>query len=431
MIRWKKKHPKLGRTPLAWLKEFGPKLKSPELRDKWKEETGEDCTRKTFEQARPRFGINFSDEGWARHYAELSGISPDNALYSGISAEALVKALKDKPTSIADLSRKFDRSERTIEEALEQMRADGYAIVEIPGGIEVPTKRELPKPKLMPLLDEAGAKFMWGVATDTHHGSIGAQITSFHRFVDEAYRLGVRHILHAGDVFAGVDNFTEQNYELYAHGADEQKQCVLEDYPKKPGLEYYLIGGNHDFSYVKSGGYNIVRAVCQEREDLVYAGFHLADIPLTNHITARLWHPMGGVPYAASYRLQKGVEQMVLEEFMTAIQKEQNPSLRFVIAGHLHIRLSMGMGPIWGYQSGCFEGWTSYLKRKGLAPNRGGYIIEVTLDKKDKIQRVREEFIPFFEMEEDYKSWHVPHVAESEKAEIPPLFAYEGGDGDG
>lgn len=351
----------------------------------------------------------------------------EGAIYAEISTKDFVKALKDKPTSLAELSRLFDRSEDTIKQVIEQMRMDGYTIEEVEGGVEVITKRELAKPKLTPLLEEAGAKLIFAHITDTHHGSIGAQITSFNRFADEAYRLGVRHILHSGDVVAGVDNYTEQNYELYAHGADEQKACVIHDYPKKPGLKYYLIGGNHDFTYVKSSGYNIIHGICKERDDLIYAGFHMADIPLTENISARLWHPIGGIPYASSYRLQRGVEQMVLEEYMKAVQQEENPTLRFVLAGHLHIKAWAGIGPIEGFQGGCFEGWTSYLKRKALAPNRGGWIIEVTLDKKDRIQRVRGEFIDFPEMEDDYKNWHIPHAEESEKAKISPLFMYKEG----
>jgi len=428
MIRWREKHEKLGRTPEEWLKEFGPNFKNPELADLWERQTGESVGPSVFRKARERYRVHLCKAAWDRHYEEQrkaqASVRPG---YAGMPADKIIKAIKDKPSSIADLSRKFDRSEDTIEEVIKSLQADGYTIVEVEGGVEVVTKRELPKPVLTPLFDEVGAKFIFAHITDTHHGSIGAQITSFNRFVDEAYRLGVRHMLHSGDVTAGVDNYTEQNYELYAHGADEQKRCVLHDYPSKPGLKYYLIGGNHDFSYVKASGYNIVQAICGQRDDLVYAGFHMADIPLTEHISARLWHPIGGVPYASSYRLQKGVEQMVLEEYMKAVQQEENPTLRFVLAGHLHIKIWAGIGPIEGFHGGCFEGWTSYLKRKALAPNRGGWIIEVTLDKKDRIQRVRGEFIDFPEMEDDYKSWHIPHAEESEKTKISPLFIYQEG----
>ena len=189
-----------------------------------------------------------------------------------------------------------------------------------------------------------------------------------------------------------------------------EKEIWLADQytPEYPGLTYYMLGGNHDYWHVVNSGIDAVAKLCAGREDMVYLGYDVADIPLTDRVDIRLWHPSGGVPYAMSYRLQKALEQTAFEELTRAVTENENPRLRILLAGHMHIEVKFNRGPMLAAQVGCFEGMTNYLKRKGLYPQIGGSIFKVWLTDSGLIQRVEYTFMPFNEIEDDWKFWPIP-----------------------
>ena len=340
----------------------------------------------------------------------------------------LLQAIRNRPLSLKELSRQFDRSEDTIAGVLDELKRQHYNIVEVGGRASLDTKAAPGGGKSLPrtLADEAGMKVRLGIASDTHGGSTAQQITNLNRFVDLAYEQGVRHILHEGDLVAGDAVYKGQVHDLFAHGADAQALVVAETLPRREGLTWYVIGGNHDYSFVRAAGYNIVAAIAAGREDVVYLGYDMADVPITDRVEARLWHPTGGVPYALSYRLQKGLEQIAFDELFKAIQSRENPKMRLVLSGHLHVWLTMGRGPIVGLQCGCFEGQTNYLKRKALFPDIGGYILTLWLTDDGLIQRTVYEWVSFLDIEDDYLNYPdlLAKIGEGNGPEMGPMFEW-------
>jgi hypothetical protein len=239
--------------------------------------------------------------------------------------------------------------------------------------------------------------------------------------------MGIKNVLISGDLAAGHNVYQGQVHDLWAVGADAQLKVLCWTLPED-WFTYYVIGGNHDYSFIKSSGYNILQALAAARSDVVYLGFDMADVPITDRVDARMWHPSGGVPYAASYRLQKGMEAMAYEELTVAIQAGDNPKMRVVQAGHLHISIAMFRGPILGLQSGCFEGQTNYLKRKALFPQIGGYVLTLKLTDSGLIQTATPEFRPFLEVQDDYQNYPAALDlvrSEPEEKTVSPLFSWE------
>ena len=348
----------------------------------------------------------------------------------GVDSTALLGFLKNHPRSLRELSREFDRSEVTMQVALDDLKAAHYNIIEIAGEALLDTKSAPQDKRALPqtLADMAGMRIRMAWIGDTHGGSKAEQITNLIAFVDMAYDWGVRHVLFAGDLVAGNQVYRGQLHDLFANSADDQLAVVLYVLPRRPGLKYYMIGGNHDYSFIKTNGYNIVAHFAAWRDDVVYLGYDLADVAITDRVDVRLWHPSGGVPYAMSYRLQKGLEQMTADELTTAIVTQDNPRLRGVAAGHLHVAMTMWQGPIFGAQVGCFEGQTNYLKRKSYFPKIGGYLIEWKVTDAGLIQECTPRFISFLEIEDDYKNYpellellRDKHVA----VDTEPLFQWQ------
>ena len=98
------------------------------------------------------------------------------------------------------------------------------------------------------------------------------------------------------------------------------------------------------------------------------------------------------------------------------------PTVRFVFSGHLHIQIQGMFGSIFGAQCGCFEGQTNYLKRKGLFPHIGAYIIEASLNKTGILKNFDAKFYMYDEIIDDYKSYS--HTLTSNKKEyiIDPIL---------
>lgn len=367
---------------------------------------------------------------------DTSVLLTTNREIAGVPLENVLAFLKNKPRSLRALSVHFDRSEATIEEVLDALRREHYNIVETAGEHVLDTRTIVPEKRCIPetLADRAGMCVRLALVSDLHAGSLAQQITSFRRFIQDAYDADVRHVLVSGDICAGHEVYRGQIHDLYAVGSALQLIAAVETLPRLDGLTYYVIGGNHDYSFVKSEGFNIVSALGSERDDVEYLGFDLADVPITDQVDIRLWHPSGGVPYAISYRLQKGLEQIAYDELVQAIESGENPKMRVVSAGHLHVATTLWRGPILGLQVGCFEGQTNYLKRKALFPQIGGYVVELWLTDSGLIQRCRQEFKPFLEIRDDHRNY--PDLLERLRGAEPvperePLFQWISEDDDG
>jgi hypothetical protein len=226
---------------------------------------------------------------------------------------------------------------------------------------------------------------IFGIASDLHFGSKACQITALNQFAEICRKKGVKYIFCPGDIVAGYNVYKGQMMDVYAISAEEQEDSVIANLPK--GFEWYFLGGNHDYSFIKSGGgHNVLLSIASKRDDVKYIGFDEADIPILNGVDVRLFHPSGGVPYSVSYRIQKTVEQIAYSELSkVCLSDKPAPSIRFLFAGHLHIQVQSVFGPILAAQCGCFEGQTNYTRRKGLNPLIGGYIVQAHIRKKDGI----------------------------------------------
>jgi hypothetical protein len=235
----------------------------------------------------------------------------------------------------------------------------------------------------------------------------------------------VENFLVTGDILAGNDVYKGQVNDLYAHGANEQMESLCHSLPEIEGVRYHMIGGNHDYSFMKSAGLNVVKMAAGMRQDFRYCGFDQAEVPLVAYrdevtVSAILWHPSGGVPYALSYRGQKIAAEISRKELMEVIlEKKPSPTVRFIFWGHLHVSDMFPHGPIWVIGPGCFEGTTSYLKAKGLTPVIQGLIIEAEITENGLLAGVHVHAYPFIEAEEDYHCGWEPSLAhEQTKLEV-------------
>lgn len=244
-----------------------------------------------------------------------------------------------------------------------------------------------------------------GVLSDTHGGSNHEQLTAlrtFYAYADgqvshpdtgEPIGQAVDAFIHCGDWVQGADKMhLDQPYQVHAHGADQQTKYVIATYPRsvRPTVRTYGIGGNHDDSFLKDGGTNVVRTIAAARDDIEYigqTGAYLSIGPINLYVT----HPSGGTPYAKSYRLQKFVEALPISR-----------KIHLLLMGHLHSYALVQEHGVTAFLVPCFQSQYGWLAGKGLHPVIGGLIVDVWLTDAGEVARIRHELIRFQPVADDW-----------------------------
>ncbi len=300
--------------------------------------------------------------------------------------------IKKKAVSVGEISRQIDRSSETVIKILDSLRAKHYAVGLDPVSRLVDIPVEPQKTFESTTFDYYRHYYRIGLVSDTHLSSKYQQLTALH----DAYRIfdkkDVDFILHAGDLTDGIDMYRGHTQEIFNHNAEEQRKYAEDVYPKpkKGGLKTYVLGGQHDRSFYKDKGYNILEHICEHRDDLVYRGFFTAQFDVKG-LPIRLEHPGSGVAYARSYAPQKIVENMM--GFINTIPTAVKPAL--LVMGHwhtpLHLPVYMGIDTV---TLPCFQAQTPFMQQhKNMKPTVGCCIADVYLNEDNRLSSVQIEFI--------------------------------------
>jgi len=305
--------------------------------------------------------------------------------------QEVLKMVKSKPLTVGEISRRIDRSKDTVEKILESLQSQHYnvALDKITRLVDIPYT---PSKEFAPTeFNYFSKRYRIGLVSDTHLGSKYQQLSLLHDAYAHFDELDVDAIFHAGDIVDGVDMYRGQHQELFLHNAEEQRKYAEENYPrsKKHGLKTYIIGGNHDYSFYKQNGYDIVEHICEHRDDMVYRGWFNAQFNFKG-VEVGLRHPSGGVAYARSYHIQKHIENLT-----GFIQSTKGAPPALMIFGHWHVPIHlpsyMGVDAI---SMPCFQAATpAYLIPKGLMPTVGYAVAEIWLNEDENLSATKVEFV--------------------------------------
>ena len=307
-------------------------------------------------------------------------------------AAAILTDVQRNPRSMEELAAKHKAMPEAIHGAISMLCTQGYSIVEANGQYALMRVPFVDYASLRKIPRSSGRIIQAGAVSDSHFGSKAQQRTALHKCYKVFERHEITDVFNSGDLVAGVNMYPEQPYEVYLHGADEQAEAAIADYPTYPGCETHMIGGNHDASFIKSAGHDIFRRVAAERPDIDFGGWYEATFEL-GPLRVRLWHPRGGVPYAKSYRIQRLSEGIA-----------HGPNVPHVILyGHLHQALHMEHLGIQQWLVPSCEGSTAWTRRLGLIPCIGGYIITIVMSEDgSSIEQMSQQLLRFPEIEHEW-----------------------------
>jgi hypothetical protein len=149
----------------------------------------------------------------------------------------------------------------------------------------------------------------------------------------------------------------------------------------------YILGGNHDFSFHKDGGQNIVRQVCDTRDDLVFLGQDSAYLSVDG-LRAYIIHPDGA---GSILRTRKLAESLPASR-----------DVRLLLVGHYHSYQAFRQKDTFIIQLPAFQGQYAWMARRGLTPEIGGIILDLWVDDDGRIARVNHEVVPYDEVRNDW-----------------------------
>lgn len=214
--------------------------------------------------------------------------------------------------------------------------------------------------------------YKFGLISDTHLGSAEEHLEELNDFYDRLEERGIDTVFHAGDISDGWKVYKHHHQQLKpeAIGWENLREYVVNNYPRRDGIDTYYITGNHDYKLWKRSGIYFGQEIDERRDDLHWLGAMEASIVFDqeNDIDLELLHPSGGVPYSLGYKAQK-------------LYRERDPENRPTLGaiGHLHGRMQANAHGVESFYTGAWQGPTPYVKRKGLPTNVGGWIVELEI----------------------------------------------------
>lgn len=271
------------------------------------------------------------------------------------------KALNPVISTVVEKEETAETIQLREEALIQALASKGYQI----------TKEQEKPAKPVDISRFFGKTLKFAIIADTHLGSQYQQLT----YLNQAYKLcekmEIPIVLHCGDMVDGNGKvYRGHLYEIFLHGADVQRNYIIKKYPRIKGITTYAVSGNHDLSFHKDGGYDIIKAIAAEREDIVYLGQYGGDLHFKG-INIALMHGGGGIPYALSYHAQRIIERLA---------PENKPHILAI--GHWHCSFLMPMyRNVVCFLPGCFQAQTPFLRRKGLKPEIGFWTVALTINK--------------------------------------------------
>ncbi len=235
-------------------------------------------------------------------------------------------------------------------------------------------------------LGEYTGSFTFGACGDAHYGSKYSDMEAVRQLyaMYEKVSLNLENqqelpIFVTGNYLEGVSRFNKHEVDVW--GMSNQVEGFIEEYPQVKNIRNYIIDGDdHEGWFTKEIGANTgeyMSSLAQtkyNRNDLIYLGYMERDVIIKlngEEIRIRVCHPGGGSRASAiSYAGQKIVDTSY-----------DNPDV--LLLGHFHkTHFLPDYKGVHIIQTGCTELQTSYMRKKTIIPQMGGWVVEMR-NKKD------------------------------------------------
>jgi predicted phosphodiesterase len=352
-------------------------------------------------------GVFSANYGQLRHYLTGRYTSQDNALErrgefqitSDVSltdelAGTDLRVLKlinsnNKSISIFDLCDKLDLAPKRVQESLQRLKVNNYAVDVVNNQLLITQTPKTDHTFYASTLRE-GKTFKFGALGDNHGGSKYERLDLCEAAYDIFEENGVNHVFHTGNYLEGEARFNKN--DILVHGMTNQVKHFVDTYPSRENITtHFVTGDDHEGWYYQQqgidiGAYTEMEARKVGREDLHNLGYLEANVLIGDdaHTKLRIMHPGGGSSYAVSYKPQKIVE---------ALDVNDRPDI--LLIGHYHKSMYLMHQGVHIYQTGTLKDQDLFMRKFQLAAHLGVWIIEFTQLPDGSVGRITSTWYPF------------------------------------
>lgn len=300
-------------------------------------------------------------------------------------SKILSRRHKDKrPITFGELCDRFDMSPQKMRAFLDEAKAFGYKISVADNSVSFANISDCVNQEKAVVIPVEKEKISFAVISDTHFGARASRHDALKDFIHYAYDRGIRTVIHAGDITAGIGVYNGQVAELSVWGCDAQCENARNNLPELPGMTYYAITGNHDVDFIKKAGVDIGEMLAASRKDIVYLGAlnkRLLIKTSAGTLDIGVAH-IKSAAHARSWPVEKHVSR--------TITKFDQPDMIF--CGHRHVNGYFEVQGIHCFMVPCFEDANLFVHYNDFYPSIGGLIVDVCLDEQGRIIRCVPEF---------------------------------------
>jgi hypothetical protein len=309
-----------------------------------------------------------------------------------------VQALVDltrRPITFEDLCDRLNKAPGQVRKLVQEAHALGISLQLGAKHLQLTPQEQLRSVQDTLIQPTSGSRQQVGVISDLHLGSKYCLRAQLQDCVQHFYAAGIRAILVGGDLLDGC--YGHGVFELSHTGLEDQTRDLYETLPALPGLHYLAITGNHDLTFHATSGVNVGRFIQgffndHGRQDLRFFGDCGAFLRLQGAII-ELWHPLGGLAYAKSYKLQKHIE---------GYSAGQKPHI--CLAAHWHAFAVVEARGVFAVALPCFQaGGSAFSKRLGGDPALGGLLLSWEIAGADLVRNFAVERRRYFEVEPPFR----------------------------
>jgi biotin operon repressor len=358
---------------------------------------------------------------WREGIADTGSTEVGSVETNSMEVEAIIKLAKNRPISLKILSESLDRSENSIRAILAEMQAAGYNISVERAEAHLSTRKWIAPVEQVEAPIARSTRVKLAVVSDTHTGSKAEQHTHLMHFLNYALDKGYRDFAWPGDLTEGLGMRTGHELGMYVHTVDDIISLLHRPFRllSQYGARSYVIGGNHDFSIPRNCKIDPISTVCAAYDDVYFLGYDKADVPITDKVSFRMWHPDGAGANPVG-KLQKSFQVLAHEEMMAQLgsQDAESSNVLITFVGHLHINSMLQHGRRVAMQVSCFQGITDFLERHALIPSVGGHLFEFEITDGGELISWTVENKLYTPIKDDYLNHDIPSMRAIDTAPI-------------
>ena len=298
-----------------------------------------------------------------------------------------LKYLINKKKDLLTICNELELKDYEVIGLVELMKQDGELVDYVDGQI-IKLKTPLKSNNVYTIPNNL-EKLKLLLISDTHLASKYDRLDILRYLYEKAEDKGVNYVLHSGDLTDGLSGRQQQLYDLREASYTGQRDYAIEKYPKSD-IPTYIISGNHDLWWIKQCGADIVKDICNSRDDLTYLGSDCEDLKI-GKLKIRLYHGKGGGSYAKSYKLQK---------YLDAIPMEERPHI--LQTGHIHQAFYMKQDKTHCFQTSCLQDLTPFERSMGFNNDKSCWWVDVNFDNNGNVYSVEQELEGFSKVKKRY-----------------------------